>query len=227
MAPEAKIAFFDIGDANDKLWTSPSVTSIFQVAFNVGARVHSNSWGASFDQCDAECVEVDKYQYDNPNFLTIFAAGNEGDAGRSTLNTPNLAKNTLTVGAATTRMDPDDVEVAESTIAYFSSLGPTKDNRYYVDITAPGDYVMSAMAGDEFELYSAIISSNGLMQSRSVMMMSGTSMATPITAGAALLIRQYFMDPSFWNSVCNKTDIFCKAFEPVIIFYYIEITYLK
>ena len=220
MAPEAKIAFFDIGDSDGQLWTAPSVTDIFQVAYNVGARVHSNSWGAENDECDAECVEVDKYQYDNPNFLTIFAAGNEGGSGLSTLNTPNLAKNTLTVGAATTRMDPDDVEVAESTIAYFSSLGPTIDERYYVDITAPGDYVMSAMAGDESELYSAINNLFGLMQSRSVTMMSGTSMATPITAGTALLIRQYFMDPSFWNSVCNKTDIFCKAFEPVITFLY-------
>jgi hypothetical protein len=227
MAPEAKIAFFDIGASDGQLWTIPGIPSMLQVTFNAGARVHSNSWGAESDECDAECVEVDNFQCNNPNFLTIFAAGNEGATGLSTLNSPNLAKNTLTVGAATTRMDPDDVEVSESTIAYFSSLGPTKDDRYYVDITAPGDYVMSAMAGNEFELYSAIISSNGLMQSRSVMMMSGTSMATPITAGAALLIRQYFMDPSFWNSICNKTDIFCKAFEPVIIFYHIEIIYLK
>ena len=119
MAPEAKISFFDIGASDGSLSTSPSITNIFQVAYNAGVRVHSNSWGSESDECDSECVEVDKFQYDNPNFLSIFAAGNEGEAGLSTLNTPSLAKNTLTVGATATRVHKNDLEVAESTIAEF------------------------------------------------------------------------------------------------------------
>jgi hypothetical protein len=34
--------------------------------------------------------------------------------------------------------------------------------------------------------------------------MSGTSMSTPITAGNALLVRQYFMDPKHWATMCSK-----------------------
>jgi hypothetical protein len=41
-------------------------------------------------------------------------------------------------------------------------------------------------------------------------------MATPASAGAALLIRQYFMSTgsSFWAGVCNKEYAQCKPFTP-------------
>ena len=71
------------------------------------------------------------------------------------------------------------------------------------------------MAGDPGVLLQAISNNNGTMQSRAVLQMSGTSMATPTVAGTAALIRQYFMDSKFWASVCLKNDVYCKAFEPV------------
>ena len=45
--------------------------------------------------------------------------------------------------------------------------------------------------------------------------MAGTSMATPMAAGAAALIRQYFEDPRFWASTCNVLYMSCKAFSPL------------
>lgn len=41
-------------------------------------------------------------------------------------------------------------------------------------------------------------------------------MAAPAAAGTALLIREFFMDPVFWASACNKAYTFCKngAFVP-------------
>ena len=39
-------------------------------------------------------------------------------------------------------------------------------------------------------------------------------MASPAAAGAAALMRQYFMDEKFWKSVCNPTYATCKVFPP-------------
>lgn len=41
-------------------------------------------------------------------------------------------------------------------------------------------------------------------------------MATPVTAGTALLVRQFFMDPLMWGAACGTLNEFClrKAFEP-------------
>ena len=216
MAPEAKLAFYDIGlNGAGSLSISPSLTAILQTAFNTGARIHSNSWGGGSQFYDSNSRVVDTFQYNNPYFLTIFAAGNSGEGGFGTTSTPAFAKNDVTVGAASTRIGSSDQEVEESTVAYFSSLGPTNDGRFYIDIVAPGDPVMSAMAGDPNTLQAAISNSNGQMQNKAVLKMSGTSMATPTVAGTAALIRQYFMDPQFWASVCLKNDVYCKAFEPV------------
>ena len=216
MAPEAKLAFYDIGlNGADFLSISPSLTAILQTAFNTGARIHSNSWGGGTQFYDSNSRTIDTFQYNNPYFLTIIAAGNDGSDGFGTTSTPAFAKNDVTVGAASTRIGSSDQEVEESTIAYFSSLGPTNDGRFYIDIVAPGDPVMSAMAGDPNTLNQTISNSNGTMQSKAVLEMSGTSMATPTVAGTAALIRQYFMESKFWASVCLTTDVYCKAFEPV------------
>ena len=38
------------------------------------------------------------------------------------------------------------------------------------------------------------------------------SPSTPVTAGTALLVRQYFMDPQFWATLCqNKDHSSCSA----------------
>ena len=69
----------------------------------------------------------------------------------------------------------------------FSSHGPSADGRYAVDIAAPGDYIMSASAGDPATLQAAIDSGSGAMQERAARSMSGTSMATPVTAGERVI----------------------------------------
>ena len=67
-------------------------------------------------------------------------------------------------------------------LAYFSSTGPTPDGRTKPDLVAPGTTVSSFSDGDP-------ASGNcGWGVDR------GTSMATPVGAGAALLARQYFME---------------------------------
>ena len=67
-------------------------------------------------------------------------------------------------------------------IASFSSFGPTIDGRIKPDLVAPGDRIASA----------GVVRNN--RSSCPTVVISGTSMATPHVAGAAALVRQYFMD---------------------------------
>lgn len=220
MAPASKVSFFDIGltDAG-YLVTSPSDYAIYNSAYLAGARVHSNSWGANCGYAelpcdlpyDDSCEMADQFMWDHPDMLILFAAGNEGDSGKRSIGSPALSKNPVTVGATITRAFSSDEFISESAMTSFSSIGPTQDDRYGIDIAAPGDYIMSAFSGHPNDLTAAINSGTGNMQARSVLPMSGTSMATPIAAGNALLIRQFFMDSNFWENICNSVDSQCGA----------------
>ena len=217
-APEAKLAFYDLTkEGMNSLCIKPNLTTIFQVAKDSGAYISSNSWGSEeYDEYDSQCQDVDSFMYSNDEFLVVFAAGNNGTDGLGTILSPAYAKNSVAVGSAMIRTDPYDYQlVSQPTVSFFSSLGPTNDGRFGVDIVAPGEYIISSMAGDPTVQQDAINNGRvGVMQNMSAISMMGTSMATPTTAGALILIRQYFMDNGFWNSSCVRTDAFCKVFTP-------------
>lgn len=69
--------------------------------------------------------------------VVFYAAGNSGKV-RST-SQESSSKNSISVAASET----SNVNY----IAYFSSQGPSYDNRIKPDITAPGDSIVSANAG--------------------------------------------------------------------------------
>jgi hypothetical protein len=99
--------------------------------------------------------------------LLFIAAGNEGPDNH-TIGTPGSASKVLTIGAVS-----DPVRGGYG-IAYFSSRGPTSDNRIKPDICAPGVGIQSISAGTV----------NGYINQ------SGTSMATPFATGVAALMMQ-------------------------------------
>ena len=92
-------------------------------------------------------------------------------------------------------------------IASFSSGGPTPDNRLKPDLAAPGTTASAFSDGD------ASTGNCGAGVDR------GTSMATPLVAGAALLARQYFMEGWWWGSTFSSALLVPSAnasagFEP-------------
>lgn len=98
--------------------------------------------------------------------IPVVAAGNSGP-GRETVGSPGAALHAISV-AATGNWTGDEGEYE----AGFTSRGPTLGGLPKPDISAPGVRIRAAAAG----------SGNGLT------VMSGTSMATPFTAGVVALL---------------------------------------
>jgi hypothetical protein len=78
----------------------------------------------------------------------LFAAGNDGDNGATTVGSPATSKNAVCVGASMSTTDSlkaslgPDIEskyYSEQYMAGFSSQGPTVDGRLKPDIAAPGE----------------------------------------------------------------------------------------
>lgn len=109
--------------------------------------------------------------------LFAIAAGNEGEAGDSTVGSPGSADAALTVGA----VDKDDK------LAPFSSTGPrVGDGAVKPDVTAPGVAITAAAATG-----SAIDTRPGTPHpAPGYLQIDGTSMATPHVAGAAAILKQ-------------------------------------
>ena len=78
-------------------------------------------------------------------------------------------------------------------IADFSSLGPTRDGRMKPDVVAPGSpiYSSNALSSPNMCTVSGLCSSSF---SQNIAAKSGTSMAAPLVAGIAALIRQYLAE---------------------------------
>jgi len=144
---------------------------------------HSGSWrwyNSSGTYLTADATS-DAYIFDSPDFLNIYAAGNEYSAYR--IRNPGISKNALTIGACRNG-------TSSNQIANFSSRGPTQDNRIKPNVMAPGDNVYSAYGGSD----------NGYQY------LSGTSMATPATNGAIGLIRQYLLAGYYPTGLANPGD---------------------
>ncbi len=205
-APSAKISFVDIGYYSgnsqypDALSLPDDLNYLFYWHYHDGARIASNSWGGSNYNYTTEAMQVDQFMWNHPDFLILFANGNDGDPDLDdstpsvpySVGSPATAKNCISVGA----LGLESIwNIGGQPIAYsghneslddiadFSSRGPTGDGRIKPTIVSPGVLIDSADSdGDTATNNDGVIS------------MDGTSMATPNAAGAIALIREYFMN---------------------------------
>jgi serine protease AprX len=229
-APKAQLFFQSLLDANGKLGGLPlDLNDLFDEAYQAGARIHNNSWGASTPSTYTfNSEEVDEFVRGHPDMLVLVAAGNAGNAANPTMRprrssvgfvdwlsigSPASSKNALTVGASRSdrangpmakvtwksawpNLFPDPPIAADTVsgnpdcMAAFSSRGPCDDRRIKPDLVAPGTDILStrsalAPLSNFWGAYPA---------NAKYAFDGGTSMATPLVAGCAGLVRQYYID---------------------------------
>ncbi|MBQ3894098.1 MAG: S8 family serine peptidase, partial [Clostridia bacterium] len=215
-AREADLYFICIGDDSDYL--SDVTDGDIEKAYNAGGRIINCSWGSYGSTFDGAYTYWARY-YDTvsrkyPDLLWLFAAGNENCKvdieNNATLSYEAVCKNAMTVGASENyrpkqsdtygdlfgdidSKDPYYNDKAaypknktQQGMACFSSRGPTKDGRAKPDIVAPGTWIKSTIS-----IYDPY---NDGVRDVYYDFMFGTSMATPLTSGAAACALQYLKE---------------------------------
>ena len=187
VAKNARLSKYDIGTDSGGLQLPSPISDIFEVAYEDGARIHSNSWGSLDSYYTSDAAVVDEFMWDNKDMLILYAAGNSGD-GENTIASPATAKNVLSVGAS----GVGDREVSQNDMASFSSRGPTDDGRLKPEVVAPGQGSVGYYEG--LDIVSAESDGDPDTYHNSYTDKRGTSMSCPAVAGAATLVREYFED---------------------------------
>lgn len=207
---------------------------LFQFARNQGAHIHSNSWGGGdAGAYDDQCEQFDQFVWENKDFCFVIAAGNDGtdNDGDGKINltsvtSPGTAKNCVTVGACenlrpefnserygdwwpgdfpVSPMKTDPMANNAAQVVAFSSRGPTLDGRVKPEVVAPGTFILSTRSS---RLAPNNFAWGAYPTNHKYFHMGGTSMATPLVAGALAVIREYLRKK---RGIANPSAALLKA----------------
>lgn len=164
-----------------------SLLSYLTAAAGDGARIHTNSWHESpqpAPQYNQTAAEVDTFVWYNEDNLVLGSSGNVGES----IGPPGTAKNALCISAARVRRNVFGFGDGNS--------GPTLDARprRKPELCAPGCAITSARADT-----SCLTTTETDCAS---------SWATAGVAGAAALVRQYFMEGWYPTGAPQAHDAF-------------------
>ncbi|KAE9009386.1 hypothetical protein PR003_g17269 [Phytophthora rubi] len=207
IADKSRIAFMDIGTQSEacagqlncavSLSTPADAGDLLKSQMDAGAKIFSFSWGTPGSDYSSQARDLDAFINENPDVLVVVAAGNSGETtitGQRTISSPSGAKNVISVGASLNSAStfaqfgcPNVFN--EHTVAAFSSAGPTTDGRLKPDVVAPGMSLTSSQS-------EAPGSTN---ESSATCSLQGTSQATPVVTGVAVLLYEWLRD-GWWRS---------------------------
>ncbi|HHS49814.1 MAG TPA: hypothetical protein ENN07_01725 [candidate division Zixibacteria bacterium] len=208
MAPLARLVFNDIGPwGTSGLYPPSDLNNMFNYTRNLGAYIHSNSWGgASPSSYNTGAQQCDQFMWNNKDFLIFFAAGNDNTPGGGVYRVARsaVAKNIVTVGATETGFGSGSTwqnpgatsDNNPENMAVFSSHGPTDWGMMKPNVSVPGGW----------NILSAMNETDGDMCHPGIRAMGGTSMACPTAAGMTALVRQYFMEGYYPTGNANPSD---------------------
>ena len=160
-----------------------------------GAFVHSNSWGEVDSSPVAtdyttDCQDIDTFTYNNEDHLVLFASMNDSTFPLGPLLSPENSINVLAVGATEGSNTSENPHLLSDRHGSCRS-GPTVlDGRRKPEIFSPGCTTRSSSSNTTCSFHNSC----------------GTSMATPATAGAAALVRQFFVDGFYPSGAANGAD---------------------
>jgi subtilisin-like proprotein convertase family protein len=222
VAPQARIGMSKIFECDgDFDLNGASFTDLISDAYGDGARISNSSWGFASNPSSLGAYTAASREYDalvrdaqpsvagNQEMVQVFAAGNTGEdvpgdsnEGYATITPPATAKNVIAVGASESVRSigmtdgcgvPDSGANHANDIIDFSSRGPTDDQRLKPDLVAPGTHVLGARPTHPGYTGSGTCVGQSVFPSGSLYnLVSGTSQAAPVVAGAAALIRDWY-----------------------------------
>ncbi|HXK51024.1 MAG TPA: S8 family serine peptidase [Caldisericia bacterium] len=196
MAPGAEIVVQNIATTGSlRAVAPPPFENLFGDAYSSGARIHTNSWGSGGNVYGTSASEIDSFMWENKDFSVLFAMGNSGPNIGTMSIQPN-SKNCISVGASQNNsggFNPD-------WIASFSSRGYAEDGRIKPDVVTPGQTI-----------YSSVTTGSKTSPNHTWGSSQGTSMATPVAAGALACIREFFTHGSVVTNYRNPSSALLKA----------------